>query len=488
MAKLGLEKEIVDRSVYDRTVARFREAKIVLPTFAELADPTTIAPEVRAALADVDPDAAHPLNLFRVHWWNDDARRGIASVPRYVVAAELADRASPPSILVALGDRFPMIDAHKVLAAYGCLVPRLVTGQFDPTAHRAVWPSTGNYCRGGVAISRILGCHGVAVLPAGMSRERFDWLEKWCLAPEDIVRTPGTESNVKEIYDECARIDQRPPEHRLQSVLRVRELPRPLPCHRPRTPGGIPRGAREASAASSLAAFTSATGSAGTLAAGDWLKEQARRAHRRGRGDRVPDPPLQRLRRAQHPGDRRQARPVHPQCDEHGHRRRCLRSRDRHALRALQHRRRAARISATAMASRETTLAELVDFGFSGIANVLAAIKTAKRLRLGPDDAIVTVATDGAAMYGTERDEGDRKALSARLRHGGGGRDVQSPHARDRAPTISSSSVSTSASGCSISATSPGSSSRGWRSPTSTRGRSSRSGAGSGRSSGRGTR
>ena len=65
------------------------------------------------------------------------------------------------------GDRFPMIGAHKVLAAYGCLVPRIVTGQFDPTEHKAVWPSTGNYCRGGVAISRILGCRGVAVLPDG---------------------------------------------------------------------------------------------------------------------------------------------------------------------------------------------------------------------------------------------------------------------------------------------------------------------------------
>ena len=87
-------------------------------------------------------------------------------------------------IVVALGDRFPMIGAHKVLAAYGCLAPRLVTGQFDPTRQRAVWPSTGNYCRGGVAISRLLGCRGVAVLPEGMSRERFDWLEQ-------LGRRPG---------------------------------------------------------------------------------------------------------------------------------------------------------------------------------------------------------------------------------------------------------------------------------------------------------
>ncbi len=113
---------------------------------------------------------------------------------------------TPARIVVALADRFPMIGAHKVLASYACLAPRIVTGQFDPTRHRAIWPSTGNYCRGGVAISRLMGCRGVAVLPEGMSRERFDWLESWVVERSDIVRTPGTESNVKEIYDECNRL------------------------------------------------------------------------------------------------------------------------------------------------------------------------------------------------------------------------------------------------------------------------------------------
>ena len=131
-------------------------------------------------------------------------------------------------IVVALGDRFPMIGSHKVLAAYACLAPRIVTGQFDPTGHRAVWPSTGNYCRGGVAISRIMGCRGVAVLPEGMSQERFDWLARWVADPADIIRTPGTESNVKEIYDRCAELDREPGQRHLQPVLRVREPPRPL--------------------------------------------------------------------------------------------------------------------------------------------------------------------------------------------------------------------------------------------------------------------
>src|SRR5207342_351571 len=113
-------------------------------------------------------------------------------------------------IVVAFGSLFPMIRAHKVLAAYACLTPRLVSGRFDPTRQRTVWPSTGNYCRGGVAISRILGCRGIAVLPAGMSEERFEWLRAWVTQPEDIIRTPGSESNVKEIYDRCAELARNP--------------------------------------------------------------------------------------------------------------------------------------------------------------------------------------------------------------------------------------------------------------------------------------
>ena len=106
-------------------------------------------------------------------------------------------------IVLAFGNRFPMITAHKVLAAYSCFVPRIISGQFDPTRHRAIWPSTGNYARGGIAISTLMRSRGVAVLPENMSQERFDWLDKWVMDPADIVRTPGSESNVKEIYDAC---------------------------------------------------------------------------------------------------------------------------------------------------------------------------------------------------------------------------------------------------------------------------------------------
>src|SRR5579863_7008762 len=209
MTTLGLERDVIDRATYQRTVDWFRSAGVLLPTFAQLAAPDTIPATIRSALKEVDPDQADPRNLFRVHWYNDRDRAGQAGVPPHVVLpAELTG--VDAKIVVALGEEFPMIRAHKVLAAYGCLVPRVVTGSFDPAWDRAVWPSTGNYCRGGVAISRLMGCRGMAVLPAGMSRERFAWLEEWVTDPEDIIRTPGTESNVKEIYDKCAELAAEP--------------------------------------------------------------------------------------------------------------------------------------------------------------------------------------------------------------------------------------------------------------------------------------
>ena len=141
MSSLGLEHDIVNPEVYRRTVQRFREAGILLPTFGQLAAPDSIPAAIKHSLAAVKADEADPRNLFRVHWYNDAERTGQAAVPAHVVLpGELSG--VDARIVVAIGGLFPMIRAHKVLAAYGCLAPRIVTGQFDPTRHRAVWPST----------------------------------------------------------------------------------------------------------------------------------------------------------------------------------------------------------------------------------------------------------------------------------------------------------------------------------------------------------
>ena len=271
MSSLGVEDHLVDPDVRDRAVAHFRAAGIVLPTLGELADPTRIPAPIADALTKVGPDEADPRNLFRIHWYNDATRTSSVAVPGHVVLPEELTGVDA-RIVVVFGDRFPMIRAHKVLAAYACLVPRIVTGRFDPTAQRAVWPSTGNYCRGGVAISRILGCRGVAVLPEGMSQERFGWLRDWVASPEDIITTPGTESNVREIYDACDELALDPTNVVINQFAEFGNHLAHWLCTG-RALGAVFEHLRDTDQDLRLRAFVAASGSAGTLGAGDHLKE-----------------------------------------------------------------------------------------------------------------------------------------------------------------------------------------------------------------------
>jgi cysteine synthase len=399
MARLGLERTVVDAGVYGRTVQRFREAGVVLPTLGQLKDPGTIPAAIRDRLGAVDPDTASPLNLFRVHWFNDAARRGLSAVPGHLVLPP-ALTGVPATVVLALGDRFPMIHAHKVLAAYGCLVPRVVTGQFDPTRDRAIWPSTGNYCRGGVAISKILGCRGVAVLPENMSKERFDWLDRWVTSPTDIVRTPGSESNVKEIYDTCAALDREP-----TNVIfnQFQEFGNYV-THRTVTGAALSRvfGAVAAgNPRARLAAFVSASGSAGTLAAGDHLK--ASHGARIVAVEASECPTLLNNGYGEHNiqgiGDKHVPY-VHNVMNTDlvvG-----VTDRSTDSLFVLFNTEEGRRYLVDRRGLSPELVASLSHLGFSGICNLLAAIKTARRLDLGPDDVIVSVATDGGAMYLSE--------------------------------------------------------------------------------------
>jgi len=394
---LGLVDGIVDELTLGRSVERFRDQGITLPTFAELADPRLIEP---ARVAGADPSAADARNLFRLHWHNDP-RGSRVDVPQHVVVPSALTGVESP-IVVLFGDRFPMIAAHKVLAAYACLAPRVVTGQFDPTRHRAVWPSTGNYARGGVAISRIMGCRGVAVLPAGMSQERFDWLERWVADPADIIRTPGSESNVKEIYDACR--DLALDEHNFV-LNQFCEFGNHL-AHRVVTGPAIEHvfdSVRQAHRpALRMAAFVSATGSAGTIGAGDYLKE--RHGTRITAVEALECPTMLENGFGEHNiqgiGDKHiplihnvMNTDIVCAVSDHATDELDVLFNTDTGRRHLQSRR----------DLDDDVLDALGHFGLSSICNVVAAVKTVKLLGLGPDDAVLTVATDGAALYPSER-------------------------------------------------------------------------------------
>jgi cysteine synthase len=397
---LGYGSGVADAQVLERAVGRLREAGIALPTFGQLASPSLAPPRLREALVGIGADDADPLNLFRVHWYNGASRVDTVDVPDHVVLPRELTGVEA-RIVVAFGDRFPLIGAHKVLAAYGCLAPRLVSGEFDPTRQRAVWPSTGNYCRGGVAISRLLGCRGVAVLPEGMSRERFDWLGHWVMDPGDIVRTPGTESNVKEIYDKCKELAADSDNvilnqfsefgnYLVHYLATGAALERVFESLLEREPGLRPR------------AFVAATGSAGTIAAGDYLKE--RLGSLIVACEALECPTLLYNGFGSHNiqgiGDKHIPL-IHNVMNTDVALAVSDRATDR--LGVLF----GTDVGRSYLSRRgvpDSVIEGLPSLGLSSICNVLGAIKTAKYYDLGPDDVVLTIATDGASLYDSERE------------------------------------------------------------------------------------
>lgn len=194
--------ELIDLTVNEeqlkKTVQRAKEKNIVIPTFAQMKDPSLVPDNVKAKLAKTGLWDLDPINLFRVSWKNEAKTEGggFVDVPNYIELPK--EITGVDAKIVAMVGKFFPTGSHKVGPSVGCLVPRLVTGQFDPTYHQAVWPSTGNYCRGGAFDANLLGCESIAILPEEMSQERFDWLKN---VAGEVIATPGCESNVKEIYD-----------------------------------------------------------------------------------------------------------------------------------------------------------------------------------------------------------------------------------------------------------------------------------------------
>jgi len=255
----------VSEEVLKRAVERCREKRILIPTFAQQRNPELIPEKVKQRLQSVGLWDVDPINLFRITWKNEPVDKGgLFGKGNYIEFPP--DFTGVPARIIGLVGKYFPTGAHKVGAAFGCLVPRLVTGQFDPTRNKAVWPSTGNYCRGGAFDSALLGCTAVAILPEEMSRERFEWLEN---IGAEVIATPGCESNVKEIYDKCWEIRETRPDCVIFNQFE--EFGNAI-WHYHETGGIIEEIYNSLGGEKNLASFVSATGSAGTVAAGDYLR------------------------------------------------------------------------------------------------------------------------------------------------------------------------------------------------------------------------
>ena len=265
MGKIDLT---INKTGLQHNIEKAKENNVIIPTIAQMQHPETIPEKIQEKLKTVGLWDVNPLNLFRITWKNEAKESGglYQAVPNYVeIPSELSG--VPCRILAMAGKWFPT-GCHKVGASFGCLAPRLVTGQFDATYHHAVWPSTGNYCRGGAFNSKLLAVDSVAILPAEMSKERFDWLKS---IAGQIIATPGCESNVKEIFDKTWELKKDPT---MMIFNQFAEMGNPL-WHYNVTGYALAElfeAVKKPGQNFAGACFTS--GSAGTMSAGDLLKER----------------------------------------------------------------------------------------------------------------------------------------------------------------------------------------------------------------------
>jgi len=382
-----------------KTVESAKERNVIIPTLAQMKDPSKIPAEIKEKLEKTGLWDIDPVNLFRISWKNQPVKEGglYNDLPNYIeIPSEISGVKA--RIFAMVGKYFP-VGCHKVGASFACLVPRLVTGQFDPTFHEAVWPSTGNYCRGGAYNSALLGCKAVAILPENMSKERFDWLKQ---VAGEVIATPGCESNVKEIYDKTWEL--RETRDNVVIFNQFGELGNHL-WHYEVTGNAMNDIIKaEAGEKGKFAGVCLTSGSAGTLGSGDFMKDQ------------YPNSKIVVAEALQCPtllnngfGDHR----IEGIGDKHipwihnvKNTDMVVAIDDNDALAMFKlFNEPAGQAYLKEQGISEELISKLAYVGISGAANILTCIKFAKYYELTENDMVITVLTDSAEMYGSRLEE-----------------------------------------------------------------------------------
>ena len=395
MAKIDLTI-LQDR--LSRTIKLTRERNIIIPTFAQMKNPALIPAPIKEELGKLGLWDIVPRNLFRITWKNEPKASGGGFQDVNYIEFPKEITGVPARVIALVGKWFPT-GAHKVGAAFGCLAPRLVTGQFDPTSQKAVWPSTGNYCRGGAYDSKLLGCESIAILPEGMSKERFNWLKT---VASEIIATPGSESNVKEIFDKCWEL--RKSGQDLMIFNQFEEFGNYLWHYEVTGHAMEDVLAKVLGPKDNYRGVALTTGSAGTIACGDYLK-QVFPASKVVASEALQCPTLMEngfgAHRIEGIGDKHV-----PWIHNVKNTDLVTAIDDRSVVNIM-------RLfnepeGKTYLAKKgvsQDMVSQLNLLGFSGIANVLSAVKFAKYYELGENDVVLTVLTDSMELYGTRIEE-----------------------------------------------------------------------------------
>ena len=397
-------------------IQKAKENNIIIPTFAQMQNPELVPEKIKEKLTHTGLWDVDPVNLFRVTWKNEAKETGglFQETPNYIEFPS-ALTGVKARIVAMVGKWFPT-GCHKVGASFGCLVPRLVTGQFDATYHKAVWPSTGNYCRGGAFNSKLLACDSIAILPAEMSKERFDWLKT--IAGE-IIATPGCESNVKEIFDKTWELKQRPD---VMVFNQFEEMGNPV-WHYNITGEALAKvyeSIRRPDDRLAGCAFTS--GSAGTMSAGDYLKDHYPTA-KVAVGEALQCPTILNNgfggHRIEGIGDKHIPWIHNVKNTDMAI---AIDDEDSQRLLRLFNKPEGKQYMKEVLGMSDEQIEKMSWLGISGIANMLCCIKMAKYYELTENDVLLTVLTDSAVMYQSRIEEldqmhGEYNAHEASLDH-----------------------------------------------------------------------
>lgn len=385
--------EVINEEVLERTIQRAREKNIIIPTYEQMRDPSKVPEKIKEELKSIGLWDLHPRNLFRITWKNEPVKYGggFNGVNYVEIPHELSGVKA--RIFILLGKFFPT-GSHKVGATFGPLVERLTRGAFDPTRQKALWPSTGNYCRGGAYDSNLLGCKSIAVLPEGMSKERFEWLHS---IGAEIYATPGVESNVKEVFDKTKELKEKYPEE-VVVLNQFEDFGNPIWHYAVTGPAMEEVFLENAGKDDRFSGLFLTQGSAGTLASGNYLKGRYPKI-RIAAGEALQCPTLLYngfgAHRIEGIGDKhvpwvmdvKNLDMVSAIDDEA----------TMHILRLFNEpegRRFLKKIA------KDSELVDRLDvLGISSIANILSAIKMAKYYELTEQDFVFTVATDSMELY-----------------------------------------------------------------------------------------
>ena len=397
---INLEKK---PEIIAKNVARCREKGITLPTFAQMKNPDLIPQEIKDKLKDVGLWDVNPLNLYRINWHNEPVEKGgqfgevnFIEIPRKITGTQ--------AHIYALAGKFFPCGVHKVGATYACLAPALVSGNFDAVEQQAVWPSTGNYCRGGAYNSALLGCKSIAILPEDMSQERFNWLKT---VAGEIIATPGCESNVKEIFDKCHELDEQRGKHIV--IFNQFEQFENYLWHYEVTGSAILEVIKKLGIKDeNVRGYASSTGSGGTLAAGDHLKDVYPNI-KIGAGEALQCPTLLRngfgAHRIEGIGDKHV-----PWIHNVKNTDMILSIDDQDCMdiyRLFNEPEGKEYLSSIGVDKKD--IENLALFGISGIGNMLSAIKMAKYYEMDEDDCVFTILTDSSVMYTSRLKELEEK-------------------------------------------------------------------------------